>query len=74
MDLDLKGKTGCGLYITQNGTTKWEGIEHLGTLATVFQAEVLAILRASQQLQNHKMQMQMIKMNKVKLIDMNKVK
>ena len=45
-------KTGCGFTINQHGKTILSGFEGLGVTPTVFQAEIVAILRASDALMN----------------------
>ena len=46
----FKDKQGCGLHIKYENTIIWEDHEHLGSMSTVFQAEIVAILRAGQKL------------------------
>ena len=49
-------KTGCGFTIHQRGKTTSNGYEGLGTTTTVFQAEIVAIIRGSEAMMSNEKQ------------------
>ncbi len=47
-------KQGCGQNITHKNKAIWEGSEYLGITSTLFQAEMIAFLRAGLQVMNRR--------------------